>query len=186
MTFGQIGGSRHYDGPGLGEIGVWKCPACAAENAGPIDAGCTSCGSGSARARKAEQPARVATPPDLELILDRERPADKRALGDAILAAAEQWASANPNASLVDTFVAGYEAATREIHTRLIASPPVTADTRALAPEGKPRRTIIAALELFKDQVLRQATDEIASGEWCSIEETEAMIEDLRRQEEER
>ena len=50
-TTGIVGGHRHYEGPTLGQVGVWKCPACSAENSGPLDEGCTSCGSGSAKAR---------------------------------------------------------------------------------------------------------------------------------------
>jgi len=38
-------------------IGPWKCPACAAENVGPLQGGCASCGSGSA------QPRHVGLPP---------------------------------------------------------------------------------------------------------------------------
>jgi hypothetical protein len=48
---GHVGGPRHYQGPTLGPLLGWKCPACAAENSGPLDAGCSSCGSGSAPAR---------------------------------------------------------------------------------------------------------------------------------------
>jgi len=89
------------------------------------------------------------------------------------------WASTYPNASLADAFRAGYELAMRQtMHT-----PPVTADTLAFAPEGKVNRTIRAALELFRDQVLREADEEIASGEWCSIEEVGALIEDLKEKE---
>jgi hypothetical protein len=50
-TTGHVGGPRHYQGPTLGPLLGWKCPACAAENSGPLDAGCSSCGSGSAPAR---------------------------------------------------------------------------------------------------------------------------------------
>lgn len=48
---GIVGGPRHYTGPTLGAVGVWKCPSCGAENSGAIDDGCTACGSGSAKAR---------------------------------------------------------------------------------------------------------------------------------------
>jgi hypothetical protein len=48
---GLLGGSRHYTGKGLGDIGMWHCPSCNAENTGPLDKGCTVCGAGSAPAR---------------------------------------------------------------------------------------------------------------------------------------
>jgi len=38
-------------------VGPWKCPACGVENNGPLQAGCASCGSGSA------QPKHVGVPP---------------------------------------------------------------------------------------------------------------------------
>ena len=67
----------------------------------------------------------------------------------------------------------------------MLTSEPVTADIAPHAPEGKPRRTIIAALELFKDQVLRGAVEEISSGEWCSLEEVDLLIHQLKDEAEE-
>lgn len=187
MSQGIIGGPRHYDGPKLGD-GPWKCPACAAENVGPLDQGCTSCGSGSAR------PYKVATPPP-DLKLDaRKVPgalAQAEAAGairelpsDEIVDVASLWVERHPEATPVEAFRAGYLLALQQSQARTMAAPPVSVDVRELAPEGKPRRTIIAALELFKDQVLRDATDEIASGEWLTIEETEQLIQQLREEEE--
>lgn len=39
-------GGRHYKGRGLGALQVWSCPACAAQNTGLYQAGCSSCGAG--------------------------------------------------------------------------------------------------------------------------------------------
>jgi len=89
------------------------------------------------------------------------------------------WATEHPDASLAEAFRAGYELAMRQT----MHAPPVTADTLPFAPEGKVNRTIRAALALFRDQVLREADEEIASGEWCSIEEVGALIEELREKE---
>ena len=187
---GLVGGSREYDGAGLG-WGPWKCPACAQQNEGPIDAGCIHCGSGSARPYKAA----VATPPptpDLRLtppVEEAEQPQGFRALrrdmeqGAAILDLAVAWAAAHEGATAIDGFLAGYDLAMRQAQAHTMAAPPVTVDVAALAPEGKARRTIIAALEIFKDQVLRDATEEIASGEWCSIEEVDAIIRQFREEE---
>ena len=50
-TRGEIGGARHYTGATLGALGPWKCPSCGAENGGTLQAGCNSCGSGSAQPR---------------------------------------------------------------------------------------------------------------------------------------
>lgn len=96
---------------------------------------------------------------------------------------AETWAAQHGEATITDAFLAGYQFAIIQSQARTMVAPPVTADLDALAPDGKARRTIIAALEIFKDQVLRDATEEIASGEWCSIEEIEHLITELKTQE---
>lgn len=56
-TTGDVGGPRQYKGAGIGQLVVWKCPACANENTGPLNAGCVHCGAGSA------QPKHVGVPP---------------------------------------------------------------------------------------------------------------------------
>lgn len=185
---GLIGGPRTYEGPGLGD-GPWKCPACGVENVGPLDYGCTSCGSGSARPRHVGQP----PPADLQLAgfdsrrgTEQEPPRTPRVEGKTdtdqlspAQLAGYYWIDAHPSATPIEAFLAGVAYAQQQT----MAAPPVTADVRALTPEGKPRRTIIAALELFKDQILRDATEEIASGEWLTIEETELLIQQLRDEE---
>lgn len=185
---GMVGGTRSYDGPGLGSA-PWKCPRCAQQNTGAIDAGCVHCGSGAAR------PQHIGLPPpaeDLKLAIPPPIPEspEVQALrkdmeaGVAVYTAAEAWAAAHEGvASMTEAFVAGYRLATAQAQAHTMAAPPVTADVASLAPEGKPRRTIIAALELFKDQVLREAADEIASGEWCSLEEVDQLIQQLKDEE---
>jgi hypothetical protein len=189
---GVVGGSREYDGPGLG-LGPWKCPSCRAENSGPIDAGCVSCGSGSAPARHVG----VSPPPVSDLHLPRPPIAGVAGgstpspsaiafvqwFGVQLEERANKLQLAENESLLREAFLVGYACAVRDLQARTMAAPPVTADVESLAPEGKARRTIVAALELFKDQVLRGATDEIASGEWCSIEEVEQLIETLKNQE---
>lgn len=167
-TDGLLGGaSRHYDGPGLGD-GPWACPACGAENSGVIADGCASCGAGRAKGYKV-----VATPPVSEVPLTAPTPTPP-----SVTQVAQDWVDAHPGVSLAAAFVAGYRCAL----DRTMTAPPVTADTLPLAPEGKAARTIIAALELFRDQVLRNAAEEIASGEWCAIEEVEGLIEQLKKE----
>lgn len=63
---GIVGGtSRHYKGgkldpEGLGTIAGtgWTCPTCKALNAGPVEAGCGSCGAGTAAQAEAAKIAR--------------------------------------------------------------------------------------------------------------------------------
>ncbi len=197
-THGEVGGPRHYEGAGL-PTGPWKCPACTAENVGDIAEGCAACGSGSAKPYKVER--KVATPPPADLHIEArpvpnwlqqadiaaalERSPEYARLKADMKAGAEAysiagaWAAAHPDASLAEAFIAGMQFT----HQRTLAAPPVTADIPELSPEGKVARTIIAALELFKDQVLREAKEEIASGEFCSIEEVDQVIAQLREKE---
>jgi len=201
---GIVGGPHVYDGPGLGWA-PWKCPSCAAENTGSIDAGCVHCGSGSAQPRHVGHPPPVPTPPDDMRLPASEwqrwtgfKTAEEHTAFDAVRADLERgmsdhaeaaawaanWHAQHPAANGFDGFVAGYLCALQVIRAHTMTAPPVTADIAALAPEGKARRTIIAALEIFKDQILGEAQDEIARGEWCSVEETESLIQQLRTEEE--
>ena len=93
-----------------------------------------------------------------------------------IYAVADAWAERNTAATLAEAFIAGYFTA----RAQALHAPPVTADVERLAPEGKARRTIIAALELFTDQILSQDPEEVVSGEWCSRAECAALIAQLR------
>ena len=197
---GLVGGNRQYDGPGLG-AGPWKCPACGEANTGAIDAGCLHCGSGSAAPRHVGQPPPVERragktpltghPLDengaIDLHLTPAFTAVKADLdrGMEVYAAANAWALTHDAEGLEAAFLAGYQLAVQQLTARTMLAPPLAADIATLAPDGKARRTIIAALDLFKDQVLRDARDEIASGEWCSLEEVEQLIIDLKQQEEE-
>ena len=113
--------------------------------------------------------------------LDRGMAAMQERTDISILA--ETWAEQHGEATITDAFIAGYQFGRLSMVQQTMAAPPVTVDLAELAPEGKTRRTIIAALDLFKDQILRDATEEIASGEWCSIEEVEQLITQLKMEE---
>lgn len=184
-TQGEIGGDRHYEGAGLGQFGAWKCPACGTENVGAFEQGCPSCGAGSGAAYHVGHPP-PAPPRDegARLAPLKESPAFQAVKGDldqgiAVYDAALAWASAHMDASRADAFVAGYQLATAQLTAHTMRAAPVTADVAQLAPEGKSRRTIVAALKLFRDQVLSQTPDEIESGEWCSLAEVDEVIQQL-------
>jgi hypothetical protein len=196
---GVVGGSRSYDGPGLGSA-PWECPVCKVPNTGDLSHGCASCGSGSARPQHVGQPSIVK---DMEQAAHEMRehrdlhltPGFAAVKGDldtgmrelgreaTIREIAQVWVERNPVSPPIDAFVAGYKFALAQAQAHTMTAPPVTADLISLAPEGKVRRTIIAALELFKDQVLRDAAEEIASGEWCSVQEAEQVIQQLKDEE---
>lgn len=160
-----VGGSRHYGGPGLGD-GVWRCPACGSDNTGPLAQGCQLCGSGKPGRRAVVEDANVPPPPP-----------DPLRQGDH----ADYWAELHPEVlSIAEAYRQGYLDGVREAQAKTMRAAPVTADVAALAPEAKPARTIVAALEFFRDQVLSETSEEIASGEWCSVEEVNALITQLK------
>lgn len=170
---GVIGGSRHYVGPGLGADTGWRCVRCGAVNAGPLSQGCQLCGSGAPGTHEEPEPTPrpvVAQPP-----LPNQRQGD---VGD-------YWADQHPTATIAEAYRAGYldgvRAAKAAMRAQTMQAPPVTADVEALAPQGKPARTIVAALARFRDQVLVEQPEEVASGEWCSPEEVTVLIDSIRK-----
>lgn len=194
---GDVGGPRHYTGERPPE-GPWKCPACKADQFGPLADGCTACGSGAVKPFRITTPAKVAGPvtraadrlaADLaESNLFRQERAEgpnlsalradmKNALD--VYQYALNWSGANPDATLADAFIAGFQYA----NAKTIGAPPVSVDVPALSVEGKPRRTIIAALQHFREQILPRAMEEIASGEWCSLDEVDELIQQLSDEE---
>jgi hypothetical protein len=171
---GEIGAGK-YDGPEAHLQAPWDCPACKAHNEGPLHLGCVSCGAGKPGYHVGLPPPGEPPPAVVE-----PSPADKSEL--SMYAVAEQWVADHPLASPVAAFVVGYELARQQFMGHTMQAPPVTVDLATLAPETKAQRTIIAALELFRDQVLGAAEEEIASGEWCSLPEVAELIQRLKDQ----
>lgn len=186
----------HYQGPETHVMPMWKCPACKAENTGPLEQGCLSCGSGKPGYRVGDAPpppdplgpprppAAYRDPPIQENLIYHDKvltgsPAFAAVKADmssamALYQAAETWATYNTQATLMDAFVAGYQAARRDGMQQAppVVEPPPPEFTEA----GKGARTIVAALELFRDQILVGKPVEIATGEWCSASEVDDLI----------
>lgn len=162
----------HYDGPEAHQHAPWKCPACGVLNEGPLGGGCAHCGAGQPGYHVGVQP----PPPAMAPPTDPQFRRGLEARAPLLLPAAEAWAEAHPQATLAEAFVAGYFLAIGHV----AQAPPVTADMETLAPAGKARRTIVAALEIFTDQILSQGPEEITTGEWCSVDEARALIAQLR------
>lgn len=176
----------HYEGYEAQALAPWKCPACGVENSGPLPLGCTSCGRGKPGVHVG------VTAPPAKMTVPDERPIVAAAKNGEIawtgfLSATQHQAFAAWYARQEDdvkdaprwlvrrVFIAGWQAAQGQT---LHAARPVTVE---LAPEGKVRRTILAALAYFSDQILREQPEEIATGEWCSVEEVTQLIADLQR-----
>lgn len=167
----------HYTGPEAHVIAPWKCPACGVEQVGRVEMGCPSCGSGKPGVHvgvpQAARPTRAAR---ADAITERE---------DLVTTSFYDWLREQPTAGWHVTenemiLLAAFRAGWRAAQGRTVQAPPVTADLARLSPEGKNYRTLIAALEMFIDGILRQQPEEIASGEWCSVEEAQALIAQLR------
>lgn len=182
-TSERVGGARHYTGPERDVVAPWKCPACLVENLGRLELGCVHCGAGKPGVHVGvDAPAAVVPAPAPEYSSGRnEASADDfdywyARSRDRINAGT--WTQPQLEDLCRSAFDAGWRA-----HQRIVLqAPPVMSDVRALAPAGKPTRTIIAALDLFKDQVLRHQPEEVASGEWCSAEEVDALLVQLHAQ----
>lgn len=186
-TQGEIGGDRRYSGP-TPSIGIWKCPACRAENDGALEAGCSTCGAGAPGKHVGIDPPPAPADHAIEGARRTEgaRAGNTSAAFDAVRAdladamdvqgMALAWVSAHEQAGLAEAFLAGYAFA---MARTLRSEAPVTSDVLPVDPTSKARRTIRAALQLFRDQVLTQTPDEIASGEWCSLEECDQLIAEL-------
>ncbi len=182
---GEISAGK-YDGPEAKLSFPWKCPKCGVQNEGALKYGCVHCGAG-----KPGYHVGIATPPSPALSetavfeavkADMKRGAETIQDQLAVYPVGEAWAEAHAGASLAEAFVAGYMLARHHHFAHAMQAPPVTADVRTLAPHTKAQRTIIAALEIFKDQILSQGPEEIASGEWMSVVEVDQLIATMQAQ----
>ena len=199
-------GPRHYTGPEVAAPALWHCPACGQENQSPLNAGCPGCGSGQPGRHVGVDP--IITPEMRQVIEEaigvRSMPAPSLGvpavppfivqtdISPAFTAWWRQQADAvrsDPNLTdqLYRAFTAGWEA--RQGTEGVAAMPQSAPSTTVAPPMGQTgseqartvqTRTIIAALRFFSDQVLKEAQEEIASGEWLSRAEVDALIQDLK------
>lgn len=165
-----VGGSRHYTGAGLGQEGVWSCPSCGGENTGPIAEGCQLCGAGKPGYRVETTPPPTFTPP-----AESEEPPPAQ---PPHVTLAQVWLDRHPEATLEEAFKAGFAAGLYSARQEQRTRPPEPVFTR----EGIVNRTLIAALALFRDQILAAAPEEIRSGEWMSAREVNELIRQLQEQ----
>jgi|SRR5215510_2769715 len=163
--------SRHYGGPGLGE-GIWRCPSCGADNAGPLALGCPACGAG----RPGHRADATQAPPPPPSPLPSVPPADI-ASDDLAL----RWIRQHPAATLAEAFSAGFAEGLQEARRTLRPGDLVHAEP-AFDERGKLTRTLISALELFRDQVLAGSPEETRTGEWMTAAEVTAFLKTLHAQ----
>jgi hypothetical protein len=167
-----VGGSRHYQGGGLGVEGGWGCPSCGSDNAGPIAQGCTVCGAGRPGRHIGTEPP---TPP-----APTPEPSAPPAEGEEQLGPYDRWALAHPRATLEEAFSAGFAAGYQNGYVVGSSSQPRTRGVEPTPPDqSKIARTIVAALEYFTEQVLQFEPDEVTRNDWCSAAEVRNLIEQL-------
>ena len=184
-----VGGSRHYDGGGLGPIGIWHCPTCGEDNAGPMAEGCTACGAGRP-GRHIGVPPPPAPARDLDLASEREpeasdqlpppRPAQPRDI-------ATEWAEQHPDVTAEQAYRAGFlEGVQRarlefqQFQAQQQAKQQAERPLAGFVADDMIQRTIIAALELFRDQVLTGDPEETTTGEWLTAHQVTALIAQMK------
>lgn len=191
---GEVGGDRHYDGPTLGKVTVWRCPACGVDNVSDFDAGegCQHCGSGKKGRHVGVDPmtataaARQATAEAQEIPV-KQTPWPAEGEGEGIVEQAFRvwFASAFTPGESVRTdryeiakraFEVGWRSgAQHQAHAQQQEQP--SAPAFDPDPVKKARRTVIAALRYFRDQVLTGLRPEdFAEGEWCTVQECDEVI----------
>jgi hypothetical protein len=160
-----VDGSRHYSGRGLGEIGVWGCPACGEDNTGPLTQGCVHCGAGRPAAASAPPP--TPPPPAAPPLHDDDHAYN----GDL----ADRWAATHRSASIAEAYRAGYLDGVQAARAAQPATPPPPEVT---VGSTRMNRTIIAALTLLRSQVLVDVEDE--RPDWLTTQEVDTFIRRLQ------
>ena len=175
-----VGGSRHYDGGGLGPIGIWHCPTCGEDNAGPMVEGCAVCGAG--RPGRHVGVGAGAPPPappvddeveEVEPVQRQKRPRD----------IADVWAEEHPDVTLDQAYRQGFLEGVRQARLEAAQQAQNQTPQRPLAgavADDMIQRTIVAALTLFRDDVLRHDPEETKTGEWLTAHQVTALIAQMR------
>lgn len=202
----SAGGPRHYAGPEANQRVVWRCARCGNENTGEPGAGCSSCGGGGGAKHVGVDPIvlKGKAEPDLwqaQNVRPRARfrtvAHDDDDLDQSFsLWALEQQLTPADIGRFYPAFKAGWD---------LRGPQGATMTTIADATDGVPSvgpvieeegdeavaptdpllgsiedRTIVAALEYFRDQILSQQPEEIETGEWLAGPELAALIQQYK------
>lgn len=187
-TSDKVGGPRGYQGSEANARAPWKCPACAALNEGLLGEGCSSCGSGGGAkhvgidpiVRKGDR-----YTPDVPGYRVSFRPP---VIVDVQQAFTQWILGAGAAVGPLDAFTAGWTARER---VPIMAEPDAPVVIEPIAVDAAPSvdppllgtartRTLLAALIVFKEQVLINQPEELISGEWVGLAELDQMIAELR------
>jgi len=162
----DLSGGRHYHMPP--QPTIWTCPACGAEQTGPIPEGCTSCGSGQPGSKAEESPEPT-----------------------FLVQAYRTWIGQTTANDAYAAFRGGYEFAMRLIAENpplIDHAPSSTSSTQSTSAGAAAEivltpvvcRTLAAALAAFIEQVLVGGPEEIVSGEWLDAAAAGELMKQLQ------
>jgi hypothetical protein len=90
----------------------------------------------------------------------------------------QAWVARHPDATVEQAFTAGYIEGVRAARkAQLAAQPP---RPQLDAGDAKTYRTVIAALGMFRDQILSSHPEEVETGEWLTPDEANSVIAQLQ------
>lgn len=186
--------SRHLGGTALpGVNDPWKCPRCGTENQTPLPQGCPVCGSGKPgfKAPITDQGLPLQVPleyrPQNALQTSQDvipAPIDEQDVLQAYYAwRARQAGHQTGLPALEQVWFAGVEYGRRTFLTA--AAPELPMSEVSPIPDSDigtaESRTLIAALELFIEQVLQHDPEEVTSGEWLTAQAARDLINRIQR-----
>lgn len=161
---------------------TWKCVRCNAEQQGPLEQGCTSCGAG--------KPGRKADPPvQSTLSTSTVQSTQSAAQGfDPVLPEFHftEWVKQQPPPlqmwigahwkDCFSIFEAGMRAQLQR--TQTLQKENVSPDTPAVVNtfEARTARTLAAALGIFIEQILQHGPEEAKDGTWLNAEEAKTVL----------
>ena len=170
----DLQGGRHFKQAPA--VNLWQCPACDADNFGPLEQGCSACGSG--KPGKKVDPDDWGVSPVPTSTSSTEVQKSTSELEAPVDIAYRGWRKDHPQDSqtpldlqLYAAFVAGFYAAQGRVQQQTVEPLTGTAESR----------TIVAALKLFRDQILSDLPEEVRSGEWLTPQAVDQLIDRLER-----
>jgi len=171
-----------YRGEGAQKVTAWACPACGAKNVSVFEEGCPECGAGKPGRHVGVDPiVRKAEAAALDVLQAMSPSApfgspSEGGISEAFLKFATSLGrpiAPDIGELLWKAFRAGADWG-RSMGAQVQQLQPM----QTLPPPSgtKESRTLVAALEFFKEQILNAYPEEISTGEWCNINEVDQLI----------
>ena len=170
------------------KVTQWHCPACGQDNISIFEEGCPACGAntGATKAKHVGADPRVEQPwnPQQRSAQVEQEPS-QAPTGDAESAFVEfvKTLPAGLDRKIIGLLFQAFTAgatwgksqAVSRVDQLLVAAPTPVAGLTGT----KEQRTLIAALNFFKEQLLINNPEEVRAGEWCSANEVDQLISQI-------